>query len=411
MAPHSLTCPRLWDRFDGWAFRDHIGLYIARMETERFSARHTYRMVRLVGEFARWLIDQHGDGSDVHERTAAGFIAWRVQRSNYQNGSRIALARLLGILRDAGAIGPLSSPLDPWDRVLQGYSAFLVGQRGFKVKSTMSYVWFARQSLRELWADDDGGLAKLTRADVIAYVERHAPRRSATTARIMCCRLRSFLRFLRAADLINDDLAFSVPSIKGWKLTTLPTFLSADQLQCVLDHCDRTTVAGRRDYAILLMLTRLGLRANEVATLTLDAIDWGSGLFQICGKGGRRASMPMPPDVGAALADYLQHGRPKCEYREVFLRVETPCIPFSSYLPVSLIARRALLRADVTGLAHGHAHVFRHTLATNMIRAGATLTEIGQLLRHQDQDTTRVYAKVDLPSLRLLSQPWPGDVQ
>ena len=411
MAPHSLTCPRLWARFDGWAFRDHIALYISRMEAKHFSTRHIYRMVRLVGEFARWLLDQHGDGSDVHERTTACFIAWRAQHSRYQNGSRVALARLLGTLRDAGVIGPPSPPRAPWDELLQHYCAFLEGQRGFKAKSTASYVWFARPFLRELWASDGNGLAKLTRADIIAYIERHAPLRSACTARIMCCRLRSFLRYLRVERLIDDDLAASVPSIRGWKLTALPSFLSADQLQRVLDHCNRSAVAGRRDYAILLMLGRLGLRANEVATLTLDDIDWGSGLFQICGKGGRRVTMPMPPDVGTALADYLQHGRPKCEYRAVFLRVETPCIPFSSYMPVSLIARRALLRADVTGLAHGHAHVFRHTVATNMIRAGATLTAIGQLLRHQDHDTTRVYAKVDLPSLRLLSQPWPGAVQ
>ncbi len=202
-----------------------------------------------------------------------------------------------------------------------------------------------------------------------------------------------------------------MPSIKGWTLTSLPTFLTADQLERVLHHCDRTTVAGRRDYAVLLLLARLGLRANEVATLTLDDIDWASGLFRIHGKGGRRATMPLPPDVGAAIADYLQHARPACEHREVFLRVETPCVPFATYAPVSLIARRALIRSGITEIARKHAHVFRHTLATDMVRAGATLTEIGQILRHQDHDATRVYAKVDLPSLRLLSQLWPGEVQ
>jgi integrase len=162
---------------------------------------------------------------------------------------------------------------------------------------------------------------------------------------------------------------------------------------------------------VLLLLARLGLRANEVATLRLDDIDWAAGLFQITGKGGRRATMPMPPDVGTAIADYLQHARPACEHREVFLRVETPCVPFATYAPVSLIARRALIRAGVTGLAKRHAHVFRHTLATDMVRTGATLAEIGCVLRHQDDDATRVYSKVDLPRLRLLSQPLLGVVQ
>ncbi len=287
--------------------------------------------------------------------------------------------------------------------MIEDYRAFLKFQQGFAPQSVASYVWFARPFVTELWASDADGLSRLTTADVIGYVERHAPRRSAATAKIMCARLRSFLRYLRMHGIVDADLAASVPSIRSWALTGLPTFLTVEQLDRVLDHCDRTTIAGCRDYAGLLLLARLGLRANEVATLTLEDIDWRSGVLQVQGKGGRRATMPLPPDVGAAIVDYLRQARPACLYRQIFLRVETPCTPFTSQAPVSLLARRALHRAGVTGIAHRHAHVFRHTLATSMIRTGATLTEIAQVLRHQDADSTRIYAKVDLPSLRHLS--------
>nr|WP_246252745.1 site-specific integrase [Mesorhizobium camelthorni] len=227
----------------------------------------------------------------------------------------------------------------------------------------------------------------------------------------MCTGLRSFLRYLHAEGLVDDDLASAVPSLRTWKHATLPTFLTAPQLDAVLAHCDRSTAAGRRDYAILLMLVRLGLRANEVATLKLDDIDWESGLFSIQGKGRQQAVMPLPTDVGTAIVDYLQNGRPSSACRQVFLRADTPCTAFPSAGGVVLIARRAIKRAGISGLAHHGSHVFRHTLATSMIRTGATLTEIGQILRHQHHDTTRIYAKVDLPRLRMLSLAWPGGAQ
>lgn len=227
----------------------------------------------------------------------------------------------------------------------------------------------------------------------------------------MCSSLRSLLGFFRHSGAIATDLAASVPSVRSWKRTALPTFMSGDQLARVLAYCDRSTSAGRRDYAILLLMARLGMRANEVATLALTDIDWAEGTFQITGKGGRRTTLPLTAEVGAALADYLEHGRPQCSHREVFLRDGAPRDPFASHQTVSVIARRALARAGITGLAHYHAHVFRHTAATALLNAGATLGEIGQLLRHQDHDTTRIYAKVDLGSLRRIARPWPGAAQ
>ncbi len=171
---------------------------------------------------------------------------------------------------------------------------------------------------------------------------------------------------------------------------------------------DRSQPVGRRDYAILLLLARIGLRANEIRLLCLEDIDWGSGRLTVHGKGGRSATMPLPMEVGAAIADYLQHGRPRCSCRHVFLRHLAPHRGFTSSSMISQVAKAALRRAGVERVAHRGAHLFRHSLATRLLRAGASLTEIGQVLRHQKHDTTRIYAKVDLASLRSLAQPWPG---
>jgi integrase len=168
---------------------------------------------------------------------------------------------------------------------------------------------------------------------------------------------------------------------------------------------------GRRDYAILMMLAKLGLRADEVATLTLDDIDWRSSEMLVRAKGRQRARMPIPPDVGAAIVAYLRNGRPKSSCRRLFIRTLAPHVGFASGCAITMIAKTALDRVGIEGCAHRGAHIFRHSLATELLRSGATLTEIGQLLRHQSHDTTRIYAKVDIEALRTLSLPWPGGAQ
>jgi integrase len=199
--------------------------------------------------------------------------------------------------------------------------------------------------------------------------------------------------------------------MRRWKLATLLTYLSAAQVRKALDGCDRETVMGRRDYAILLLLAKLGLRADEVATLTLDDIDWRASEILVRAKGRQRARMPIPPDVGAAIVAYLRNGRPKSSCRRLFVRTLAPHVGFASGCAITMIAKVALDRVGIEGCAHRGAHIFRHSLATELLRSGATLSEIGQLLRHESHDTTRIYAKVDIDALRTLSLPWPGGVQ
>jgi site-specific recombinase XerD len=227
----------------------------------------------------------------------------------------------------------------------------------------------------------------------------------------MCWALRSFLRYLHHKGLNPIALAGCVPSIRRWKFANLPTYLSAAQVQAVLDGCNRATAVGRRDYAILMMLAKLGLRASEVATLTLDDVDWRSGDMLIHAKGRQRARMPIPPDVGAAVTAYLRDGRPKSSCRRLFLRTLAPNVGFASGCAITMIAKSAFDRAGIRGYARQGAHLFRHSLATELLRSGATLSQIGQLLRHESHDTTRIYAKVDIEALRTLSLPWLGGLQ
>ncbi|UOK73827.1 tyrosine-type recombinase/integrase [Ancylobacter polymorphus] len=406
MRTYSLVSPKLWRPFDSWPHRPCIDVLIASMQEHHYSPKCIYLTVRIAGYFVEWLGAQQGQAGELDYTAVDRYVAHRAGAGELRNGERKALKRLRGILLDAGIIAaPLPSE-DPRERLLEQFRADLQ-RRGYREKSIASYLWFCRPFLQEVW-DAEVGLTRITRASVLAYVEHRASDRSTTTATIMCSRLRIFLRFLHADDHVDEDLADCIPSARHVRLAALPSFMSPDQLTCVLAHCSRASVAGRRDYAILLLLARLGLRANEVAMLTLDDIDWRSGVLRIEGKGGRKDSMPLPHEVGAAIADYIQHGRPASAARAVFHRVDAPCVPFASATPVILVARRALKRAGVTGLGRRHSHIFRHTLATSMIRSGASLTEIGEVLRHQEPDTTRIYAKVDVDSLRRLSLPWPG---
>ena len=202
-----------------------------------------------------------------------------------------------------------------------------------------------------------------------------------------------------------------MPSIRQWRFASLPTYLSAAQVRTVLDGCDRASSTGRRDYAILMLLSKLGLRANEVATLTLDDVDWRAGEMLVRAKGRQRAAMPIPLDVGAAVVAYLRDGRPKSSCRELFVRSLAPHIGFRSGSAITMIAKIARERAGIRGYARQGAHIFRHSLATELLRSGATLSEIGQLLWHKSHDTTRNYAKVDIGALRALSLSWPGGAQ
>lgn len=403
---------RLFRRLKSGAHGQLVELYAARLVKEGLARQGTWRCLSLVCDALSWIAGTRSKLSDLDERMIEDYLLHRAAKQTIQPGDRAALKRLLSVLRDAGAIAPAVVPaMTPQDRTFEEFGNYLLSERGLAPMSIIRHRPVIRRFLREVCPAGTSDLAKITQEDVTGYIRRHARNRGAASGKAMCWSLRAFLRYLRRRGLNPLALAGCVPSIRQWQLSNLPTYLCAAQVQKVLDGCDLTTALGRRNYAILMMLAKLGLRAGEIATLTLDDIDWRSGEMLVRAKGRQRARMPVPPDVGAAVVTYLRDGRPTSSCRQVFLRSPAPNVGFASGCAITMIAKTALERAGIRGYAHQGAHIFRHSLATELLRCGATLSEIGQLLRHESHDTTRIYAKVDINALQTLSLPWPGGVQ
>lgn len=382
-----------------------FGAELTRLGYTFFSAR---MQLWLVGHLSWWLAGQGVGGEALTESTVAQYLlARRAAGYSYGRSAKV-LAPLLDYLRGLG-VAPIASvvtPGTPAEVLLDRYRAYLLGERAMTPAAVRGYV----DSVRPLLAirtDDGGGvdLAGMTGADVTAFVVGQCRRLAPKTAQRMTSALRSFLRFLTVEGLVDAALVVAVPSVANWKLAGLPQALDPIQVDALLASCDRDTVVGSRDFAVMTLLARLGLRAGEVAGLRLDDLDWRHGEILVRGKGNRLDRLPVPVDVGQAVVDYLQRGRPSdAQGRWVFIRVLAPHRGLTS-CGVTQIVAAAGLRA---GLGTIYAHRLRHSAATAMVRAGAPLTEVGQVLRHQRALTTAIYAKVDVEGLRDLARPWPG---
>ncbi len=227
--------------------------------------------------------------------------------------------------------------------------------------------------------------------------------RSGASAKILTSGLRSLLRYLHLAGWVPIPLAQAVPRAAGWRLSSLPRALEAEQVQRLLESCDDSTVIGRRDLAILLLLARLGLRACEIARLRLDDIDWRAGEVTIRGKGSSTERLPLPHEAGEALVSYLRDGRPRADFREAFVSAYAPLRPLSPSAVVGVVG----YACDRAGMERVGPHRLRHTLASDLLRAGTPLAEIAPILRHASVATTAIYAKIDRQALRALARPWP----
>jgi site-specific recombinase XerD len=316
---------------------------------------------------------------------------------------------LLDYLRELGSIPPPSKVVDstPLGRIKSDFTHYLVAERGLSAATVINYNPTVHRFLKERFSVEEVELSELSPRDVHRFLLRHAPRVSRGRAKLMATALRSFFRFLRQRGDITSDLASAIPATTNWRLTGLPLSLGPEQVEALLDSCDQDTALGQRDYAILLLLARLGLRAGEVVALTLDDLDWETGTLIVHGKGKRQERLPLPEDVGAAVANYLRGSRPRCASRRVFIRLQAPHRGFSSSVAIDNVVRRALARTGLDPEKKG-AHLLRHSLATRLLGSGASLEQIAQLLRHAHPQTTEIYAKVDLRALRALAQPWPG---
>jgi integrase/recombinase XerD len=289
--------------------------------------------------------------------------------------------------------------------LLADYREYLAVERALTGDTIEGYVLAVRPFLAGRVSDGDQlDLAGLRAADVVAFVVARCPAQSRGAAKMTVTALRSLLGFLHLRGLVSGPLGEAVPSTASWRLSGLPRALEPEQLEALLVSCDRGAATGRRDYAVLVMLARLGLRRGEVAALKLEDVDWRAGELRIAGKGRRAERLPLPADVGEAIVAYLRDGRPATALdRSLIVRVRAPHHGLTS----GGITQIVFAAAGRAGLGPMHAHRLRHTAATQMLRAGASLEEIGQVLRHRQVLTTAIYAKVDRDALRALARPWP----
>jgi integrase/recombinase XerD len=365
--------------------------------------------VRLVAHLSRWLESEDLDETALTPIAVEAFLAARRAAGYVDHRSSKALAPLLAYLRELGA-APSVPPIvaaTPEEVLLERYRRYLTMERGLVASTVRYYVDMVRPFLAARVTDGGFDLEHLAAGDVTAFVLAECPRRSVPSAKLLVTALRSLLTFLHVDGVLEWSLTAAVPSVADWRLAGLPQALEPDNVRRLLASCDRGTVAGSRDFAILTLLARLGLRAGEVAAMELDDLDWRAGEILVRGKGDRQERLPLPSDVGGAVAAYLRHGQHEgVACRRVFVRVRAPLGPMTSSA-VKQVVHAAGQRA---GLGKVGAHRLRHTAATEMLRSGAPLTEIGQVLRHRRLHTTAIYAKTDRESLRILARPWPGGV-
>jgi site-specific recombinase XerD len=362
----------------------------------------------LMAHVSRWLAGEGLSAGGLTAEAAGRFLAARRAAGYVLYLSPKALVPLLGFLRRAGAApgAPAAAPAGPADALLERFRRYLVSERGVGAETAADYAAKSRPFLSRRLARGEGGLAVTSAADVTAFVVENCPAMRKGTAKLTVTALRSLLGWLHVAGEIPAALSWAVPSVANGKLAALPAPLEPGQVTAMLGSCDTGTAAGLRDLAMLTLLARLGMRAGEVAGLALDDIDWRAGEVTVTGKGRRSERLPLPADAGEAVAAWLRDGRPEPfeGSRMVFLRIKAPHCGLTS----GGVTQAVFAAAQRAGLGRVYAHRLRHTAATGMLRAGASLPEVGQVLRHRRLLTTAIYAKTDVPALRALARPWPG---
>jgi site-specific recombinase XerD len=388
---------------------EHLDAYATAVADQGYTHNSIRQQIVVIADFSRWLKQKQIAVQDLDSKVVIRFLRHRHQPGRVRRGDPKTLQRLLTMLRQTGVVKPDQPPVadNAQTRIVGEFRRYLLQERGLSAATLLNYVPVAEQFLAERFHNKTPNFAMLRATHVTGFVMRQTRQLSPVRAGLMVTALRSFFRYLRYRGAIATDLAACVPTVPNWSLSTLPRFLPAATVDRVLECCDQKTSVGRRNHAILLLLARLGVRAGEVVGLSLDDIDWNAGQITIRGKGGKSAQLPLAAEVGASLAAYLRHDRPRSATRSVFLRHRAPLVGLGNSSTISSLVRRALKHAGVES-AHTGAHVLRHSLATSLLRQGGSLDEIGELLRHQSPNTTAIYAKVDVTALHTLALPWPG---
>lgn len=386
----------------------HVEGYRAWLAQRGYTPWTIRQMLKDLGRVGLWSAAEGLEAADLNEERMAAFLTARRSAGHRRVPGPRAMVPLLGYLREAGVVAAAEPPvLTPLGALLGQYRSWMVGERGLAAATVLRYENIARRFLQEQ-ACVDGVFepAALTGVDVNDFLLRECARVSAGSAKGRVAELRSILRFLYLQGVTPLPLGTAVPPVGGWRLATLPppTMTAADVAR-LLDSCDRSSAVGARNFAIMTLIARLGLRSIEIARLELGDVDWRAGELLVRGKGCRHDRLPLPAEVGEALVAYLSAGvRYPPGARHLFLTCRAPRGPIRADL-VNDVVERACARA---GLPRVGPHRLRHALAGELLRRGAGLVAISQVLRHQDLATTALYAKVDLDTLRRVARPWPG---
>ena len=409
MLSRYFTYPKIQRRMQEGPLGRYTNEYTVLLDGEGYSRQVITQEIHLVADWSRWIQRHSLETRDLDSSCITRYLR---DRHKYRRPGHIdhpALSKFLAWLCGKGiARSPVRSVVpNRRQQEVEAFRDYLCKERGLCSVTVRSYLPLVRWFLDQQYGRGPICLSKLCAKDVIRYIQRLAPRLGPARKAKLVTAMRSFLRYLRHRGVISKDLAAAVPKVAYWKLSALPKFIETSDVRKVLRACERTTSTGRRDYAVLLLLARLGLRGGEIVRLTLDDIDWDAGELTIRGKRGALDRLPLPHDVGQAIAAYLKKDRPPCQNRNIFVRRRAPIKAFGNTTTVSNLVARAVHNAGIPAPQTG-SQLFRHSLATGMLRRGASLLEIGQLLRHRLVDTTAVYAKVDLNSLRGLVRPWLG---
>lgn len=395
----------------------HLGPFVKSLIDQQYAASVIYIKARYALAFDRWLAK--------HPVVLAGLSEAHIERyqqrcrrrhrrirTETRRRERYEVMQLLQFLRGRGVCLAACVEITAADDLVVRYGQHLKDRQGLASATIDRYGTVAEQFLHERFGRGAIDLRALRTGDAIGFVQRQAQRLQPPTLKCVVTALRSFLRYAQYRGEVTDALAAAVPAVAAWATTpAVPKAISPKHAKRAIESCDLSKGGGLRDRAVLLLLARLGLRAHEIIALQLEDCDWDSGHLRVRSKGGREQLLPMPADVGAAIAAYLRRGRPTSKDRHVFLRSMAPIrglTPGSD--AIGTIVRNALRRARVDA-PHRGSHQFRHGLAVRMLQAGASLNEIGEVLRHQSPQTTSIYARVDIGALRSLAMPWPGGVR
>jgi integrase/recombinase XerD len=349
-----------------------------------------------VSSLTERLVEQFGD----HLRGCQCRRYGHTHRLDLLNGAHLFLKHLQGT---GYATISVEQPTTQDPVLLTAFHKWMRRQRGACDLTLYNYSLSIRDLLKRI-GDDPG---RLDAKGLRQLVLEKSHERGLVAAKTCTTALRMFLRFLIAEGKCSSDMFGAVPVLAHWRLSSLPRYLQPEDVERIISSCDPDSAVGRRDRAILLLLARLGLRAGDIVKLRLNDIDWKAAVIRVSGKGRREVRLPLAQEVGWGLVGYLQNGRPRTDTDVLFVRSRAPFRAFASHSAVSVIVAKAMCRAGVICQSRGAAHVLRHSVATSMLRQGASLEDIADILRHRSIETTQIYAKVDVTALRQIAQPWP----